>query len=253
MLEAKGGFLNEVDARRILIQVVRGVAAMHERDIMHRDLKLDNIMVHFPSLSYNRLFDRTFKLFEYITEFNLDEDFQVKLADLGLARKVDADEMSETFCGTPLYMAPEVARGDPYEHQADIWSVGCIFYQLLVGWLPFTANNAFQLVKVLEEGTYFLPKFVEVSEDCIRILTRCLQYDVKERLNWRDLIEDPYITNEMYKCYDCSETSRKEHKVILEDEEKSYHKWMLKNPEQVNRINTHEQLEFNSKNTVESN
>lgn len=106
--------------------------------------------------------------------------------------------MSETTCGTPLYMAPEVARGDPYDNTADIWSLGCMFYQLLVGFLPFTAVNPFQLVKVLEEGTYFLPKFVEVSEDCIRILTLCLQYDSKKRLNWQDLINDPYITNEKY-------------------------------------------------------
>ena len=89
---------------------------MHERDIMHRDLKLDNVMVHFPSLSYNRLFDKSFDLLEYISKTNLDGDFQVKLADLGLARKVEASEMSETFCGTPLYMAPEVARGDPYDN-----------------------------------------------------------------------------------------------------------------------------------------
>ena len=116
MLEAKGGFLNEEDARRILIQIVRGVAAMHERDIMHRDLKLDNVMVHFPSLSYKELFDKRFDLLQYISEINLEGDFQVKLADLGLARKVEASEMSETFCGTPLYMAPEVARGDPYDN-----------------------------------------------------------------------------------------------------------------------------------------
>jgi serine/threonine protein kinase len=81
-------------------------------------------------------------------------------------------------------MAPEVARGDPYDKKADIWSLGCILYQLLVGFTPFSSHNAFQLVQVLEEGTYFLPKFVEVSEDCVRILSRCLQYDVKERINW---------------------------------------------------------------------
>ncbi len=146
--------------------------------------------------------------------------------------------MSETFCGTPLYMAPEVARGDPYDNTADIWSIGCIFYQLLVGFLPFTANNAFQLVKVLEEGTYFLPKFVEVSEDCVRILTRCLQYDVKERLNWQDLVNDPYITNEMYKCHTCSEASQKQHYLVLNEQE-NYHKWMSLNPELVNSINSH--------------
>jgi serine/threonine protein kinase len=62
MLDAKGGFLTEADARQIMIQIVKGIASMHERDIMHRDLKLDNIMVHFPSLSYKELFDKRFDL-----------------------------------------------------------------------------------------------------------------------------------------------------------------------------------------------
>lgn len=156
---------------------------------------------------------------------NLNSAFQVKLADLGLARKVEANEMSETFCGTPLYMAPEVARGDPYDNTADIWSIGCMLYQLIVGYLPFTANNAFQLVKVLEEGTYCLPRFVEVSEDCVRILTRCLQYDSKKRLNWQDLINDPYITNGNYTCQPTSQEAEKLHLEVLREEE-DYHKWM---------------------------
>jgi len=64
---------------------------MHERDIMHRDLKLDNVMVHFPTLSYKDLFDKRFNLLQYILEMNLNSGFQVKLADLGLARKVESN------------------------------------------------------------------------------------------------------------------------------------------------------------------
>jgi serine/threonine protein kinase len=63
---------------------------MHEREILHRDLKLDNVMVHFPALSYKELFDRRFDLIQYISELNLNNGFQVKLADLGLARKKES-------------------------------------------------------------------------------------------------------------------------------------------------------------------
>ena len=142
-LEAKGGFLNEEDARFVLIQIIKGVAAMHERDIMHRDLKTDNIMVHFPNLSYKELFDKRFDLMKFVSSQDVASGYQVKLADLGLARKIEVNSMTDTYCGTPMYMAPEVARGDFYDNTADIWSIGCIFYYLLVGFLPFTANNHF--------------------------------------------------------------------------------------------------------------
>jgi len=123
--------------------------------------------------------------------------------------------MNTAFGVSRLYMAPEVARGDSYDCTADIWSLGCIFYYLLVGCLPFEANNAFELVRVLEEGIYFLPKFVEVSEDCVSILTGCLQYDAKKRFNWRELISDSYFTDENFECYFRSNESFKQHTSFM--------------------------------------
>jgi len=71
LLEAKGGCLSEVDARHILIQIVKGIAVIHQRGFMHRDLKLDNVMIHFPNLSFNQLFGRGFELIEYIAKLDL--------------------------------------------------------------------------------------------------------------------------------------------------------------------------------------
>ena len=100
-------------------------------------------MVHFPNLSYKELFDKRFDLMKFVSSQDVASGYQVKLADLGLARKIEVNSMTDTYCGTPMYMAPEVARGDFYDNTADIWSIGCIFYFLLVGFLPYTANNHF--------------------------------------------------------------------------------------------------------------
>ena len=75
LLNAKGGFLTEADARQIIIQIIKGIACMHERDIMHRNLKPDNILVHFPNLSYKELFDKRFNLEEYVSKVNLNSGF----------------------------------------------------------------------------------------------------------------------------------------------------------------------------------
>ena len=83
--------------------------------------------------------------------------------------------MNETYAGTPLYMAPEVARGELYDKTADLWSIGCIYFELLTGFLPFMGNNAFELVKSLEKGDYFIPsKFIKISDASKTILSSFL-------------------------------------------------------------------------------
>jgi len=66
LLYAKGGFLTEEDAFFILMEIIKGILTMHENGYMHRDLKLENIMVHFPGLTYKELFDKSFSLEKYI-------------------------------------------------------------------------------------------------------------------------------------------------------------------------------------------
>ena len=85
-------------------------------------------MLHFPALSYKEFFDKKFDLVKYIKDLNLKNVFEVKIKDLKLARRVEANEMMRAFGIPRLYTAPEVARGDSYDNTADIWSFGCIFY-----------------------------------------------------------------------------------------------------------------------------
>ncbi|KAK4051659.1 hypothetical protein OIV83_002799 [Microbotryomycetes sp. JL201] len=128
------------ESRRILGQLVLGVAYLHHNGIAHRDLKLENVL--------------------------LDGVLNVKVADLGLSREFEQGRLLDTWVGTLGYSAPEVLAGKRYlGHEIDIWSIGVIFHALLTGELPFDDDND-ELVKAkilsgeysppswLDEGTY---------------------------------------------------------------------------------------------------
>mmetsp|Transcript_8981 Transcript_8981/g.6320 ORF Transcript_8981/g.6320 Transcript_8981/m.6320 type:complete len:87 (+) Transcript_8981:658-918(+) len=86
---------------------------MHKRNIVHRDLKPENIMCQ------------------------LDDSFTVKLTDFGFASYIDPDKKTKLFCGSPLFIAPEIILGKRYDYKVDIWSIGVILYLLLSGKTPF--------------------------------------------------------------------------------------------------------------------
>lgn len=71
--------------------------------------------------------------------------------------------MTETQCGTPLVMAPQVLNGKKYNHKADVWSLGIVFFEMLTGFTPFTGKDRKDLSNNLEKGTYKLPKKIQLS------------------------------------------------------------------------------------------
>jgi len=71
-------------------------------------------------------------------------------------------------------MAPEVLRGEHYDHKADVWSVGCLFYEMLTGFMPFTGYNHQNLRENLLKGTYKIPKSVKLSLKGLSFLNSCL-------------------------------------------------------------------------------
>jgi serine/threonine-protein kinase ULK/ATG1 len=103
---------------------------------------------------------------------------------LGFARKLQEDELATTGCGTPLLMAPEVLRGETYNHKCDVWAIGCIFYELLTGFVPFTGTSYENLKENLKKGTYFIPKTVGLSLEGLTFLDKCLKYETKDRISW---------------------------------------------------------------------
>ncbi|EON96157.1 putative camk protein kinase protein [Phaeoacremonium minimum UCRPA7] len=117
--------------RRIFSELVGAVGYLHERRIVHRDIKLENVLVNLsPSELSNKSIDWQTYPYSVIT-----------LTDLGLSRRVADDEKLETRCGSDDYAAPEVIMGQPYDGRAiDAWSLGVLLYALLESRLPFDPN-----------------------------------------------------------------------------------------------------------------
>lgn len=107
-----------------------------------------------------------------------DQDYPlVKVSDFGLSKLVDAQSMMKTFCGTPMYVAPEIlktgGRGT-YTSQVDVWSLGVILYVTLSGYVPFSAaNKEVHLNDQIMKGLYNFPssKFAKVSQQAIALVS----------------------------------------------------------------------------------
>lgn len=166
--EIRGRF-KEAEARMILQQLVAGFKEIYKMQVMHRDLKLANILVHFPDEDFSPRdsldpIQRIMYFQERLKNIDLlKTKVQIKIADLGFARELGHEELTETVCGTPLVMAPEVLNGVKYNHKVDVWSMGIVFFELLTGFTPFTGRDREDLKRNLEKGTYKLPKKLKLS------------------------------------------------------------------------------------------
>ncbi|XP_013918542.1 PREDICTED: serine/threonine-protein kinase 36 isoform X1 [Thamnophis sirtalis] len=128
----------------------------------------------------------------------------VKLCDFGFARAMSVQTMVLTSIkGTPLYMAPELVEEKPYDHTADLWSVGCILYELYVGTPPFYTNSIFQLVSLIIKDPVKWPK--NMSSHFKSFLQGLLMKDPRERLSWPELLYHPFIAGRVTVINDTTE------------------------------------------------
>lgn len=144
----RGGFLNEPIARGILKQMVYGLAAMADKKVIHRDFKLANILINFPTLRRIDYMAPDFNLKDFLKTVKVEgcegvtastlTAMEIKIADMGFAKKLEENQLAQTSLGTPLNMAPEVLFHRKYDTKADVWSLGCVFYEMLTGFTPFT-------------------------------------------------------------------------------------------------------------------
>lgn len=116
-LRSKNGRrLEESEARRVYLQICKGMSYCHSKNIVHRDLKLENILI--------------------------DDDNNVKIIDFGFSISITPDKTLNIFCGTPSYMAPEIVSKRNYKGQAtDVWALGILLYALLCGHFPFRGKE----------------------------------------------------------------------------------------------------------------
>ncbi|PWN41437.1 kinase-like protein [Ceraceosorus guamensis] len=133
------GGLNHVVIRSFLEQLAGALEFMRDRNIVHRDIKPQNLLLQ-PADE------------EFLAAGHKPGIPQLKVADFGFARNLPTATLAETLCGSPLYMAPEILRYEKYDAKADLWSVGAVLYEMCVGKPPFRAQNPVELLRKIERG-----------------------------------------------------------------------------------------------------
>ncbi|XP_031446366.1 serine/threonine-protein kinase 36 isoform X2 [Phasianus colchicus] len=160
------GSLPEDQVQTIAAQLVSALYYLHSHRILHRDMKPQNIL--------------------------LGKDGVIKLCDFGFARAMSIHTMVLTSIkGTPLYMSPELVEERPYDHTADLWSVGCILYELFMGTPPFYTSSIFQLVSLIVKDPVKWPK--AISPAFKSFLQGLLMKDPRQRLSWPELLSHPFV------------------------------------------------------------
>ncbi|KAM0728007.1 Serine/threonine-protein kinase polo [Formica fusca] len=160
--------LSECETRYFMKQILDGVFYLHQHRIIHRDLKLGNLF--------------------------LNDELQVKIGDFGLATRLEHDgERKKTVCGTPNYIAPEVLTKIGHSYEADIWSIGCIMYTLLVGKPPFETSSLKETYSRIKQVQYKTPQ--HITKPAMNMVANMLQLNPSRRPSVTKLLKDTFFTS----------------------------------------------------------
>ncbi|XP_043553434.1 MAP/microtubule affinity-regulating kinase 3a isoform X13 [Chiloscyllium plagiosum] len=160
------GRMKEKEARAKFRQIVSAVQYCHQKQIVHRDLKAENLL--------------------------LDADMNIKIADFGFSNEFTVGNKLDTFCGSPPYAAPELFQGKKYDGpEVDVWSLGVILYTLVSGSLPFDGQNLKELRERVLRGKYRIPFYM--STDCENLLKRFLVLNPSKRGTLEQIMKDRWI------------------------------------------------------------
>ncbi|XP_066552540.1 serine/threonine-protein kinase MARK1 isoform X6 [Amia ocellicauda] len=160
------GRMKEKEARAKFRQIVSAVQYCHQKRIVHRDLKAENLL--------------------------LDADMNIKIADFGFSNEFTIGNKLDTFCGSPPYAAPELFQGKKYDGpEVDVWSLGVILYTLVSGSLPFDGQNLKELRERVLRGKYRIPFYM--STDCENLLKKLLVLNPVKRGSLEQIMKDRWM------------------------------------------------------------
>lgn len=185
-----GRGLHETLARHFLKQLVSALEFMRERNLIHRDIKPQNLLLCPPKKSQQYFMDAG-----YQGQWELPI---LKVADFGFARILPNTSLAETLCGSPLYMAPEILKMEKYDAKCDLWSVGAVAYEMITGRPPFSTKTASQKVllekiKAADDVIEF-PRDNHASPEFREFVRALLKQNASERMSYVELFNHPLIT-----------------------------------------------------------
>ncbi|GMH39142.1 hypothetical protein BSKO_07040 [Bryopsis sp. KO-2023] len=174
------GTYSEADAKLCFIQLLEGISYLHSQGIIHRDLKLENLLL-------------TTK----------DDITNIKIVDFGLAKLASAPgKCMDTVCGTPQYVAPEViqsAEGAAYDERVDLWSAGVILFILLGGYPPFHDESEAVMFKLIRKGKFSFNQSVwkNISACAKDLICGLLKANPAQRATAKEALNHEWITGDV--------------------------------------------------------
>ncbi|CAI2361148.1 unnamed protein product [Moneuplotes crassus] len=172
-MRARSKKVTEADTKKIFMQLSSAIKYLHSKNIYHRDIKLDNVL-----LDYKR---------------------NVKLIDFGFSINCKPTNKLKVFCGTPCYMAPEIISKKPYHGgPIDMWALGVILYTLLIGKFPFIGKSESDLYSKIKQGIFSIPD--TISFTARKLLGKMLTLDPVKRPTANELYYDEWIRGDT-KCF----------------------------------------------------
>ena len=145
-------------------QIALALEYLHSKGIIYRDLKPENIL--------------------------MDEEGYLRLADFGMAKKLQGDEKAMSFCGTPEYLAPEIITMEGHDKSADWWSFGILLFEMLCGLPPFYVENLDKMYDLIKNSSVKFPRRVTLSEEAKDLIRKLLEKNPKKRLGSQSGIEE---------------------------------------------------------------
>ena len=158
--------LQEPVAKFIFKQIILALKYIHQNNIVHRDIKLDNILI--------------------------DLDNNIKICDFGVSRIINKNDVMLEQCGTPAYIAPEILLNEGYEgFTVDVWSAGVVLYAMLSGTVPFKGTDLKELNNIIISGKY--QPIEDISKEASNLLKNILEVDPKKRITIENILNHPWL------------------------------------------------------------
>ena len=164
--------LTENEIWKFFIEISLGLSYIHQKKILHRDLKSKNIF--------------------------LTKNFDIKIGDLGIAKILQDTSHAYTFIGTPFYLSPEICEEKPYNEKSDVWALGCILYELITFKHPYNASNQAALLLKIISGNYE-PINSEISDDLKNLVFILLEKNYLNRPSMFEIINKPIFIDKCRK------------------------------------------------------